>query len=79
MNSLHDSLYLAPTTDKESSRLFNKKILQVQEVADLLGVSKGHIYNLTSRGEIPFYKKGKKGRLYFKVEEIFDWICEETV
>ncbi len=78
MNTLHDSLmqFLRDATSPE--RLFNKRIMHVDEVAKLLKVSKGHIYNLTSRQEIPFHKKGRRGRLYFIAEEIFDWVSERS-
>ena len=78
MNTLQDTLlhFLHDVSNPE--RLFNKRIMHVQEVASLLGVSKGHIYNLTSRQDIPFHKKGRRGRLYFFAEEIFDWISERS-
>ncbi|NVO10133.1 MAG: helix-turn-helix domain-containing protein [Bacteroidales bacterium] len=45
--------------------------LGVHEAALLLRCSKGHIYNLTSSGELPFYKKGK--HTLFNREELEDW------
>jgi excisionase family DNA binding protein len=42
-----------------------KEILNVEEAAKYLGLSKSHLYKLTSRRQIPHYcPKGKK--LYFK-------------
>jgi excisionase family DNA binding protein len=52
----------------------NKKgsILTVAETAEYLKLAKQTIYSYTSNRTIPFFKKGKK--LYFKIEEIHDWI-----
>lgn len=56
------------------SRLFEIQIWSVDEVADYLSVSKGHIYNLVCSRGIPHEKKGR--RLYFIPSEIFNWIKE---
>lgn len=60
-----------------SSKLFEIRIWTVDDVAQFLDVTKGHIYNLVSRRDIPFRKRGKGGRLYFIPQEIFEWINEE--
>jgi len=60
-----------------TSKLFDIQIWTIDDVANYLSVSKGHIYNLVSRNEIPFRKRGKRGKLYFIPQEIFDWIYEE--
>ena len=55
-----------------SSELFENKILRVEQVADMLGYSKWHIYRLVSQNKIPSRKKGKT--LFFMSQEIFDWV-----
>jgi excisionase family DNA binding protein len=60
----------------ERKKLFEIQIWTVDDVALFLDSSKGHIYNLVSQKMIPFYKKGKRGRLYFIPTEILDWIKE---
>lgn len=55
-------------------KLFLIHIWQIKDVALFLDCSIGHIYNLCSQKMIPFYKKGKRGRLYFIPSEILDWI-----
>ncbi|MBF0363665.1 MAG: helix-turn-helix domain-containing protein [Oligoflexia bacterium] len=60
----------------ESDPLFKNQIWRVKDVADYLRCSVKHIYNLTYRGEIPFYKKGKF--LFFIPEEIQFWIIKEN-
>lgn len=52
-----------------------KTILNTDEVAEFVGISKSTIYGLTHNGEIPHYKRGK--RLYFKADEIEEWITEK--
>ena len=46
----------------------------VKEVAQYLKVSKGHVYNLSSRGEIPLRKRD--GLLRFRPDEIAEWVEE---
>ena len=50
------------------------ELMTVETAADYLRMSRSNIYQLTSRFEIPFMKKGK--RLYFKKEELRQWIEE---
>ena len=52
-------------------------VLDLQEAAALTGFSTGHIYRLTSSGQIPHYKKNRK--LYFKKSELEEWMLEQKV
>ena len=54
--------------------LFNKRIWRIDDVAQFLGCSKGHIYNLSSDEKIPKIKKGKF--LFFVPSEILEWVLE---
>ena len=64
--------------DQRLSRIENllleqKTVLNFDEVAEYTGLSKSHLYKLTSTGGIPCYKPtGKK--IYFKKDEIDDWL-----
>lgn len=49
-----------------------KEILTITDASELLNLAKPTIYGLTSKGEIPYFKKGKK--LYFKRSELLDWL-----
>lgn len=51
-----------------------KKILTIDEVCTLTGLSKSTIYKLTMSGKIPHYKQAK--HLYFDRSEIEDWLKE---
>lgn len=57
----------------ESQSINSKIIYSIEEVAEYIGVSKGYVYKMTSRGLIPYYKPNGK-TLYFKKEEIDDWL-----
>jgi excisionase family DNA binding protein len=50
------------------------ELMTVETAAVYLRMSRSNIYQLTSRFEIPFMKKGK--RLYFKKEELRRWVEE---
>ena len=50
-----------------------KKILTIENVAEMLGVSKSYVYKLTSKRILPHYKPMGKV-VYFKREDIEDWI-----
>ncbi len=46
-------------------------ILTINELAELLSMTKGSIYGLVHKNAIPYHKKGK---LYFLKSEILEWI-----
>ena len=50
------------------------ELLTVQHATAFLRISTSTLYQLTSRHEIPFMKRGK--RLYFKKEELRQWVEE---
>lgn len=57
---------------QDAQKFFDNKILRVEQVAQILGFSKDHIYRLVNQKKIPFRKKGKT--LFFMSQEIFDWV-----
>lgn len=62
-----------------SSNFKNEKIeipelLSIDDAAKYLNLAKQTLYGFTSKGVIPYLKKGKK--LYFKKSEIDKWINE---
>ena len=60
--------------DNTSAMIFHNRIWRVKDVANFLGCSTGHVYNLSSDDRIPKVKKGKF--LYFIPETILSWIQE---
>lgn len=71
MKDIRDKLNV---TKYQSTQFFEKPIWRVADVAEYLGVSIGHIYNLCSRREIPYVKKGKQ--LYFIPKEVENWLLQ---
>lgn len=64
--------------DQRLSRIENlllnqKTVLNFDEVAEYTGLSKSHLYKLTSTGGIPCYKPEGK-RIYFNKSEIDSWL-----
>ena len=54
-----------------------KEVLNVEETALMLGISKSRIYHLASSREIPHYKQGKS--IYFKKSEIEEWMLQDRI
>ncbi len=57
----------------ESLLLSQKTVLNFDEVAAYTGLSKSHLYKLTSTGGIPCYKPQGK-HIYFSRKEIDNWL-----
>ncbi len=55
--------------------LSSKEVLNVEDVATMLGVSKDRVYHLVSSRDLPCYKRGTK-TIFFKKHEIEDWMLE---
>lgn len=51
-----------------------KTILDLDETVLFTGLSKGHLYRLTSQRHIPFFRKNRK--LYFKKSDLEIWMTE---
>ena len=51
-----------------------KNILDLEETCLFTGMSKGHLYRLTSGRQIPFFRKNRK--LYFKKSDLETWMTE---
>ena len=54
-----------------------RDLVDLTEITKYLNLSKSHIYKLSSNGEIPYRKFGK--RLYFSKKEIDEWILKSSV
>ena len=64
----------AEGTKELSTQIFDKRIWRIDDVAQFLGCSVGHIYNLSSDEKIPKIKKGKF--LFFIPGEILEWVLQ---
>ncbi len=58
-------------------RVGAKEVLNVEEVALMLGVSKSRVYHLVCSRDIPHYKNGKS--VLFKKSEIEDWQLRDRI
>lgn len=52
--------------------------IRLEEAASYLGVSKSHLYKLTSKSEIPHYKPNGK-TIYFKRGDLDNWVLRRRV
>lgn len=58
---------------ERNSLLAAKNVLTFDDVALLTGLSKSHLYKLTSTHQIPYYKPSGKN-IYFDRKEVEDWL-----
>lgn len=62
--------------EKKHSNMLNyrelREIMDSDEAADLLRISKSRLYQMTSKNEIPFYKQGQ--RVVFSRSKIMAWL-----
>ncbi|MEI6093578.1 MAG: helix-turn-helix domain-containing protein [bacterium] len=79
MNNKNNTSVLVLKEDKQvfENNISSRGIWNVRDVAQFLSVSIGYIYNLKSKGKIPFRKRGKL--LRFIPQEIFDWVNEGEI
>lgn len=61
----------------EDNGAYHPKIMDIKQLGEYLNLSKSRIYKLTSRHEIPHYKRGKK--LYFDKDSINSWVMENKI
>lgn len=54
-----------------------KSVLNLEEAVLFTGLSKGHLYRLTSERGIPHFKMCR--HLYFKKQELEDWMLRNKV
>ncbi|WP_299007939.1 helix-turn-helix domain-containing protein [uncultured Tenacibaculum sp.] len=62
---------------RNETNIITSKIMDIEQLSDYLGLSKSHIYKLTSTHSIPHSKRGK--RLYFDKETINNWVLEHKI
>lgn len=62
----------------ETLLISQKTVLNLEEVAELTGLSKSHIYRLTSQSLIPHFKPNGKQN-YFSRPEIEQWLLRNPI
>ena len=63
---------------ERNTALAAKRVLTFDDVALLTGLSKSHLYKLTSTHQIPHYKPNGKN-IYFDRMEIENWMKQNRV
>ena len=58
---------------EDKATLAGKNVLTLSDVSILTGLSKSHLYKLTSAKQIPYYRPSGKA-LYFDRKEVEDWL-----
>ena len=76
MNNKNNTGMLVSKENKQvfENNISSRAVWNVQDVAQYLLVSIGHVYNLKCKGAIPYRKRGKI--LRFIPQEISDWLNE---
>jgi predicted DNA-binding transcriptional regulator AlpA len=73
-----DSIHIQNVYDSvgptNQAQLFDNLIWGIDEVCNFSKYAKGTIYNLVSKGEIPYRTRGRKKRLVFVPSEIVAWL-----
>ena len=64
---------------RQLTLLSAKTALTMNDVADLTGLSKSHIYKLVCTKRIPYYKSEGGKFTYFRKSEIEDWLLAHRV
>ena len=62
---------------KNAQGLFDNLIWGIDDVCAFTKYAKGTIYNLVNKGEIPYRRRKKKGRLVFVPSEVIAWFKGE--
>ena len=75
IEALIESLECTVIAPKEKPKV--NPVLNLKQLSEFIGLSQSAIYKKTSDRTIPHYKQGKK--LYFKVEEIENWLLSSKV
>ena len=63
---------------EQYSLLGAKNVLSIDDAALLTGISKSHLYRLTSTNKIPYYKPTGK-QIYFDRSELEAWMKQNRV
>lgn len=77
-------LYIAvETLQKEVEKLKSllyaaKEVLNLEEAAVFLGISKSSLYKMTHNQVVPFYKPNNK-MVYFEKSELLKWLRQNPV
>lgn len=75
LNNIENLLKTAKKND--SGTVTITEVLNLNQAAEYVSLSKSAIYKKTAERNIPHFKQGK--RLYFKRSELNDWLTEQKI
>lgn len=78
LNKLADLITAKLNAIERYTLLGAKNVLNLDDVAVLTGLSKSHLYKLTSTKQIPHYKPNTKA-VYFDRAEVEKWMLQNRV
>lgn len=78
INTMEEKIMCRLEAIERNSLLAAKNVLNLEDVALLTGLSKSHLYKLTSSRQIPHYKQNGK-QMWFDRREIEDWQKQNRV
>lgn len=64
---------------KQLTLLASKKVLTMDDVSLLTGLSKSHVYKLVSWKKIPHYKSNGGKLTFFEKDEIEKWLLQNRI
>lgn len=64
---------------KAISLLSQKDALSVIDVVYLTGLSKGYLYKLCQKNEIPYYRSKGGKYIYFRKDDVYAWMLDSKV
>lgn len=75
---MHEELKEQLERIERYSLLAAKNVLMLEDVSLLTGLSKSHLYKLTSTHQIPYYRPNGK-QIYFDRSELESWMKQNRV
>lgn len=75
---MEEQILLCLKRVEANSLLAAKNVLTLDDVAALTGISKGYLYKMTCKKEIPYYKPNGK-YIYFDRAEVEAWMKQNRV
>ena len=75
---MEDKIFNELAEIKRLTMLSGKKVLNLDDVSLITGLSKSHLYKLTWKKSIPYYKNNGK-LIYFNRDEVENWCLRYRV
>ncbi len=70
---------LAVMTQIRDLLLLQKNVLNISEICSYTGFERSYIYKLTSQKKIPHFKSAGGKTIFFKRDEIDEWLTQNRI